>query len=813
MLKDTELKDIESKDIESKDIELKTINISVILSLVTKLHNILRNNGNNTESSYDTINKLLFIKFIQPYLNDRLSALSDPSFYRQSQNFNDINIRYLDINYILSINDHDEFGQVMLYLWKYMLAVHPLTSNIFYAKAFFECKYSVLYECLFLINETLDSLLFDKLDGDIKGSIYEYFRNAYSGNGGKSLGQYFTPHKLINIINKLHKETFENYKSYPCEYKKIYDPAAGTAGFLISTYKMLNRTPELYGCEIEHKVYTTSLMNILLTTGSLGNITLCDSLKYNSNLKHDNSLKTNDSSKTNDNLKYDYIVSNPPFGTKHNHKLLDKNIYMIKTNNGSALFLQHCMAKLADNGRCTIILPCGELLSGKTYIKLRQELVENFDLKAILLCENGVFTHTSVKVAVLFFANPQYIKNKKKVYSNTIKVNFYEMYNECNDYKLLETIPYDEIRNNKYSFIYSDYKKQHRVTTDTRVYKKLSEICNFIPNVNKHNKKDNNGNNDNINKYNFYTCAKEIYKIDVCDFTELSIILNMSGSANVRIDSNFSTTTHVSVLRADNPTLTKYIYYYLQTQLNYIQSNMKGIGLPNITKEFINNIEIPINNVDEIVKQCDILEDNKHMYNKLLQLEISAYEIYRNNAIKTTNMVKIKDICENVKGKKYNVSDGKELSDEKAIYPLVCSSTINKVRWLETYEYKGPYICLGTGGDANIHYYENFNICSDMKVLSVKNIIEVPSVKNNINIKYLYYYLKHKINDISYLFKGATIKHIDMESINNFEVNVPSIEMQLDFVDKCTLYEKNIDHINDNINRINDNETLQLLFH
>jgi len=65
---------------------------------------------------------------------------------------------------------------------------------------------------------------------------------------------------------------------------------------------------------------------------------------------------------------------------------------------------------------------------------------------------------------------------------------------------------------------------------------------------------------------------------------------------------------------------------------------------------------------------------------------------------------KLGDILTIVKGKKHLVCEG----NESGLYPLLRSSKDNKVKWLDTHDYEGPYITVGTGGYANFNMLSKF---------------------------------------------------------------------------------------------------------
>ena len=222
------------------------------------------------------------------------------------------------------------------------------------------------------------------------GDVHEAFREYGGGKGSKELGQFFSPRHLINII--FHGCGFNDIiKSY--ENPTIYDCCMGTGGLLTRAYSNGNIIPgNIYGCEVEKDTIKFGECSIFLTTNNFNsNIIKCDSLCENPY------LITN---------KFDIIFTNPPFGTSMNYKALQKrfdyfkkddttrfeDIYPISVNNGTSLFIQHCIYMLKEGGVCAIILPYGELFDNKSFIKLRKYMCESVNILKIIYVPPKTFS-------------------------------------------------------------------------------------------------------------------------------------------------------------------------------------------------------------------------------------------------------------------------------------------------------------------------------------------------------------------------------------------------------------------------------------
>lgn len=204
-------------------------------------------------------------------------------------------------------------------------------------------------------------------------------------NDSLSAGAFHSPKALITSIVKVVK---------PALGKSIYDPAMGTARFLIEAKKLISRDSEsslnisyeAYGKDISAFACLVGTLNLLLNGISIKNISLTDSLL------------------SADNQRYDIILCGAPFGKPPN---LDtyKYIDILSTSSLEAMFLEHCMRVLSTGGKAALIVPDGLLFNrNNDLIELRHKLLTMFNLHTILSLPSGVLAPASgVKVSVLFF--------------------------------------------------------------------------------------------------------------------------------------------------------------------------------------------------------------------------------------------------------------------------------------------------------------------------------------------------------------------------------------------------------------------------
>ena len=213
------------------------------------------------------------------------------------------------------------------------------------------------------------------------------------GNAGRNGGEYYTPRPLIKAIIKVIE---------PKIGQTIYDGASGSAGFLCEAFAYLLESKKLtptdvetlqkktfFGKEKKSLAYIIGTMNMILHGIDAPN------------LIHTNTLGENIAD-IQEKDRYDIVLANPPFGGKERTEVQQN--FPIKTGETAYLFLQHFMKILRAGGSAGIVIK-NTFLSNtdNASVALRKELLENFNLHAILDCPGGTFQGAGVKTVVIFF--------------------------------------------------------------------------------------------------------------------------------------------------------------------------------------------------------------------------------------------------------------------------------------------------------------------------------------------------------------------------------------------------------------------------
>lgn len=254
-------------------------------------------------------------------------------------------------------------------------------------------------------------------DKDIKGDLYEYLLSKLASAGTN--GQFRTPRHIIQMMTEIMLKNANITKEY-----KIYDPACGTAGFLINSIEYIKENRS----EIQDVLSTKEFENLFYGNDfdiSMARIASMNMMLHNIQSAH--ILNTDALSKfdSKEEGKYDLILANPPFKGSLDYDEVAKPILDVaKTKKTELLFLSLILKSLDIGGKCAVIIPDGVLFgSTKAHKEIREEIVSNQQLDAIISMPSGVFKpYAGVSTAIVIFTKTNGHKNDK--------VWFYDMQND-----------------------------------------------------------------------------------------------------------------------------------------------------------------------------------------------------------------------------------------------------------------------------------------------------------------------------------------------------------------------------------------------
>ena len=262
----------------------------------------------------------------------------------------------------------------------------------------------------------VDELPLDK--GDTKGDLYEYLLSKLSTAGIQ--GQFRTPRHIIQLMVEILDPSLEAGET-------IADPACGTAGFLIETMHYLQKkytSPEgvikeedgnliysgdlmepyrqhvqsglLHGFDFDITMLRIAAMNLLLHGIEAPDIHYQDTMSGSFSDRFP--LQSKDA--------FNVILANPPFKGSLDFEDVDSSLLSkVKTKKTELLFVVRILQMLKNGGRSATIVPDGVLFgSSKAHVALRQMLIDNNQLEAIISLPSGVFKpYAGVSTAILIF--------------------------------------------------------------------------------------------------------------------------------------------------------------------------------------------------------------------------------------------------------------------------------------------------------------------------------------------------------------------------------------------------------------------------
>jgi type I restriction enzyme M protein len=255
----------------------------------------------------------------------------------------------------------------------------------------------------------LAKVSFGDSDHDVKGQAFEYFVRATLK--GKKLGQYFTPRPVVQIMAGLVGSQAIVNALRASEPVRVADPACGTGGFLVYLLRTsLAQLDELLAARTITKPTRDKLAKQLMQEvfhGSDANEGVASAAKMNmiiagdghNNIVCENSVAPNASIWPIDEVKYDFILTNPPFGTAEGDALSksDAEKYPVSGGRGQHLFLQRMVLATKPGGLICTVIDDG-LLNTETGTDLRRWVMQHAELLAVLRLPEVTFKPNKINV-------------------------------------------------------------------------------------------------------------------------------------------------------------------------------------------------------------------------------------------------------------------------------------------------------------------------------------------------------------------------------------------------------------------------------
>ena len=248
------------------------------------------------------------------------------------------------------------------------------------------------------------------ISSDLLGDAYEYLIKQFAADAGKKGGEFYTPREVEKVIIGILK---------PHQKDHIYDPTAGSGGFLLEAYDYLKqksgekiaKTLYLYGQELNISTFAIAKINMFLHGLDSADIRRGDTLANPQFLTQNGNLQT-----------FDISVANPPYSIKDwESEIFKTNKYgrlegydMPPEKNADYAFVLHIIKSMNVNGRAGIVLPHGVLFRGGSEGRIREQILKNDLIEAVIALPSKLFYGTGIPAAILILNRnkPENKKNK-----------------------------------------------------------------------------------------------------------------------------------------------------------------------------------------------------------------------------------------------------------------------------------------------------------------------------------------------------------------------------------------------------------------
>lgn len=245
------------------------------------------------------------------------------------------------------------------------------------------------------------------VEADILGQSYEYLIKHFADLTNKKAGEFYTPRSVVHLLGLILD---------PHEGESIYDPACGTGGMLLECVDHLKeakedyRTLSLYGQEKNLTSSSIARMNMFLHGIEDFQIVRGDTLRNPVFFAADG-LKT-----------FDCVIANPPFSLDDwgseswVNDPFGRNIAGVPPkSNGDMAWVQHMIKSMNSTGRMTVVLPHGALFRKGAEGRIREALLKQDLLEAVIGLGPNIFYGTQLAACVMVFKQNKQVNRKGKV--------------------------------------------------------------------------------------------------------------------------------------------------------------------------------------------------------------------------------------------------------------------------------------------------------------------------------------------------------------------------------------------------------------
>ncbi|MFF5249079.1 N-6 DNA methylase [Streptosporangium sp. NPDC000095] len=227
---------------------------------------------------------------------------------------------------------------------------------------------------------------------DLLGAAYEYLIGEFADSASKKGGEFYTPRGVVRMMVGLVK---------PGPGMRVYDPCSGSGGMLIHAKEYVEehgqdyRDLSLYGQECNGGTWAISKMNMILHGIN------------NAGLENDDTLANPRHTEDGELMRFDRVLTNPPFSLKYTRTGTghpERFTYGFAPETGKKadlMFAQHVLAVLTPDGIGATVMPHGVLFRGGKEKEIREGIIRDDRLEAVIGLAPNLFYGTGVPACVL----------------------------------------------------------------------------------------------------------------------------------------------------------------------------------------------------------------------------------------------------------------------------------------------------------------------------------------------------------------------------------------------------------------------------
>ncbi|MBO6245722.1 MAG: type I restriction-modification system subunit M [Anaerovibrio sp.] len=296
-------------------------------------------------------------------------------------------------------------------------------------------------------------------EGDVLGNAYEYLIGQFASETGKKAGEFYTPHGPAQILCRIAMLGQEDKKGL-----QVYDPCMGSASLLLScrNYSKEKDYVKFYGQELMPSTYNLARMNMFLHGIS----------PENQKLRNGDTLDAD--WPTDEETEFDAVTMNPPYsanwsaaeGFKQDERFMDYGGKLAPKSKADYAFLLHGLYHLKQTGTMAIVLPHGVLFRGQSEGTIREILLKNGSIYAVIGLPSNMFYNTSIPTCIIVLkkhregrdvlfidASSMFVKEKKQNVMTEEHIDkVLEIYKNRQDVdKVAHLASFDEIKENDFN--------------------------------------------------------------------------------------------------------------------------------------------------------------------------------------------------------------------------------------------------------------------------------------------------------------------------------------------------------------------------